>query len=154
MLIIFLILTLFWVGFIFVNSAQTGVESGEASSGVVEFVEGFFDALGFDVSVSEHFIRKLAHFCEYMLLSLLFCADITLWLKEQIEKKGGVFLYFIAPALSFFVATVDEFVIQASTVGRGPSFKDVCIDTSGALFGAIAFVLVIYLIQKLKKRSA
>ena len=140
------------MGFIFSNSAKTGVESGAASSTVVEYIERILQKLGIEPDVSEHFIRKLAHFLEYTLLSLLVCADVKMILKESELTCKRYPIFITAPAFSFIVANVDEFCVQAATVGRGPSFKDVCIDTVGAITGALVFVLAIFTMSAIKNR--
>ena len=151
--IIFCILTLFWVGFIFANSAQTGEESGAASSAVVEAIENILEKIGFDSDVSERLVRKLAHFLEYMILSLLVSADIIFALPKAAftYKKYSIFL--ISPIFSLLIACVDEFCVQALTVGRGPSFRDVCIDTAGGLTGALVFVFTVFIVSVIRKRK-
>ena len=59
-----------FVCWIFSNSLKTAAESTVQSSFVKELVENFLSALvpGQGVEISEHVIRKLAHFCEYALL--------------------------------------------------------------------------------------
>ena len=151
--IFFCVLTLLWIGFIFANSAKTGIESGEASSAVVEFVESLLMRVGIEPDVSEFFIRKLAHFLEYAFLSLLICASVRSFFISYAFLPARYPFFALAPALSFFVASVDEFCVQANTVGRGPSFRDVCIDTSGALFAALLFMLAVYLIRLRKSKG-
>ena len=48
----------------------------------------------------------------------------------------------LAVALSFAVSAIDEFVIQAITEGRGPSWRDVGIDCGGAATGVLICILV------------
>ena len=150
--VFFSALTLFWVIFIFANSAQSGVESGELSSSVLDSVKEFFAHFGIELPISEHMIRKLAHFTEYALLSVLICVDLSLFFRSfsHIELLKKPFFFLFAPAFCALVALADEFIVQALSEGRGPSFFDVCIDTSGALCGAMAFVFVIYIVSKLK----
>ena len=154
-LIIFLALTVFWIGFIWSNSADNGAESGEKSSAVVEAIEDTLGSVGLDVSVSEHFIRKAAHFTEYMLLALLLCADAYILTSNLtgFGIKAKLVCVMCAPIDSMLVALVDEFVIQASTAGRGPAFTDVMIDTLGALVGALGFAAAV-LIMHLRRRHS
>ena len=151
--IIFCALTLICVGFIFANSAKNGVESGASSSAVVEFIENILYRLGFESDVSEHFIRKLAHFLEYMLLSLLVCADVFTVTEKEKRILKNAYALAISPVFCFIIANIDEFIIQAATVGRGPSFRDVCIDTSGAFTGVIAFLSLMLIVSAMKRRK-
>lgn len=151
--IIFCALTLICVGFIFANSAKNGVESGASSSAVVEFIENILRRLGFEADVSERFVRKLAHFLEYMLLSLLVCADVFTVSEKEKRIFKNAYALAAAPVFCFIIANIDEFIIQAATVGRGPSFRDVCIDTSGAFVGVVAFLALMLIVSAIKRRS-
>ena len=138
-----------WIAFILSNSSQTGVESGSMSKTVCEAINNFFDNIKLNITVSERFVRKGAHFCEYMILSALVCANILSISAffEKIKKKTIFLWILLALPVSAAVALIDEFCVQMSTAGRGPSFRDVLIDTSGAAFGvlAVAFVIFMYL---------
>ena len=87
-------------------------------------------------------------FCEYLVLSLLLCTDVLLILKERLSLKCRKNLLFLltAPTLCALVALIDEFVVQAMSIGRGPSFVDVLIDTSGATVGMLIYGTVLFII--------
>jgi VanZ family protein len=110
--------------------------------------------MGIDADISEHAIRKLAHFGEYMILSLLVCADVLCFVKSFMPSEKVYPFFTIAPIFAFCVASVDEFCVQASTIGRGPSFRDVCIDTSGAVVGAILFGLALFVFGLIRRKRA
>lgn len=78
-----------FVCWIFSNSLKTAAESTVQSSFVKELVENFLSALvpGQGVEISEHVIRKLAHFCEYALLGFLF----VFYISFLYPKKALVF---------------------------------------------------------------
>ena len=127
------------MGFIFSNSLKTGVESGADSSAVLDVVESIFKKIGINPDISELFIRKLAHFLEYAMLSFFICADILLFMSCKASDRRVEPFFIISPVFCFIVANVDEFCIQACTEGRGPSFFDVLIDTLGAVALALGF---------------
>lgn len=141
-----LLLTLGWLAFIFSNSLQTGVESGEQSHQVYEIVNTVTQSLGIEKIITEYFIRKAAHFTEFAILSLLFCLDLFAFKIVTIRKK----LYFSIPILSSSIlvctccAIIDE-TLQHFSAGRAPQIKDVAIDTSGATC-ATALIIIIFLI--------
>ena len=138
-----------WIVFILSNSSKTGVESGSMSKTVCEAINNFFENLKLNITFSEHFVRKSAHFCEYMILAILVCADITS-ISAFFEKmrQERIFLWLLsAIPVSAVIAFLDEFGVQMSTVGRGPSIRDVIIDTSGAAFGVLAVGLVICIVR-------
>lgn len=125
----------FMLSVIFLFSAQTGNTSGSLSGAVAEKlvstlrpelspkdVKEKADALQFP-------IRKLAHFSEYFVLALTFLLPLFVF------GLRGRRLFFWAVFLSFLSAAGDEYH-QSLVPGRGPSFRDVCIDTAGAFLAS------------------
>ena len=148
-----LILTALWIAFIWSNSLKNGVESGEDSGKALNMISRITKFLGLGTPFSEHFIRKAAHFTEFAILGALFCADLVCLRAVRFTQK----LYVSAPLLlcsvpaSAFIASADEF-IQRFSKGRGPSVKDVLIDTSGALCATIIFIAVFILVRSIHKK--
>ncbi|MBQ8849311.1 MAG: VanZ family protein [Clostridia bacterium] len=137
-----ILLTVLWLCFIYGNSLQTGVESGEQSGRVYELVNSITQALGLGTPISEHFIRKAAHFTEFAILGVLVCADLWACRAITLEKRlyiSASILLCSVPICALF-ASLDEF-LQSFVDGRGPSAKDVLIDASGALCATILFVV-------------
>ena len=135
-----LTLTLLWLGFIYGNSLKTGIESGAQSGKVYEIVNSITSLLGFKDPISEHFIRKAAHFTEFAILGILICTDIWSFGFVSLKKRlyiSSPILFGSVPVCALFAA-LDEY-LQSFVDGRGPSPKDVLIDTSGALSATILF---------------
>ena len=100
------------------------------------------------MGIINHIVRKTAHFTEYAVLSITFAMHLTVigWRRRWI---------LILPViLSFLYASTDEFH-QTFVSERAGMFKDVMLDTSGALVGSILFTLLLYAvtIHKIKKRK-
>ena len=136
-------LVILWVAFIWSNSMQTGEDSGEVSSDVTDIINEVVEPV-LGEPVSEHTVRKSAHFLEYMLLGLLASLDV-LAVSYALSRRSELFISLLMPlssVLGFAVAVIDEFLIQAATDGRGPSWRDVGIDSAGALTGAIICIAV------------
>ena len=87
-------------------------------------------------------LRKLAHFTEFASLGILLS-----WFFAMLQKK------FPVPLLCGFLAACVDETIQRFVPGRGPSFRDVCIDTSGALLGVLVFLTGLTIYQKHQKRK-
>lgn len=87
-------------------------------------------------------VRKTAHFTVYCSLGLLL---FVFFKTIDINDKKRIM---ISLFLAFLYACTDE-IHQLFVSGRSGEFKDVCIDTCGALFG----ILVVYFVYKLKKRK-
>ena len=75
-------------------------------------------------------VRKLAHMTEYCILTI--CISFPLY----VYGVRGFWLFLLAGLLSAGFACTDEFH-QSVVSGRGPSKRDVLIDSTGALFGMI-----------------
>lgn len=156
-IIICTLVSLAWVGFIWSNSAKTGEASGKASSQVHETVNEIAQSVGIEEPISEHTVRKSAHFGEYMILALIVCVDMIFVSKVFLSRSIRTRSISLLAAIPFaaLIALVDEFIIQKSTEGRGPSFIDVLIDLSGATLGAIiilsGFLIAVCVINKRNK---
>lgn len=136
-----LTLAALWTVFIFSRSMQTGAESSEASGRLAAFLQSL---LG-DLPVSEYFIRKLAHFGEYLILALPATGAVMLMRRRWLPVAAWGY--------AVLVALCDEFIVQALTAGRGPRFTDVLIDSAGALTGVIAVVFAVVILRRLRRKG-
>lgn len=154
--IIFTTLTVIWMSVIFAFSAMDSEQSTEVSmsvGGVVAetFVPGY-DNWDEDKQVEfaqkiDHPIRKTAHATEYAILGFLITMTINSFFTE---KKG---LRFVALPLGSLYAVSDE-LHQTMVSGRSCQLSDVCIDTCGVFAGLMLAVLVIFIMNKLKKQTS
>ena len=144
--IILLILVILWMGVIFFLSSMDAKESTSKSkktieSGINKTVKATNKYKITNVSNKKskelaeklnYPLRKVAHATEYGILAIL-----LVMLLEGKNKK-----YIITLIFTFLYACSDEF--HQSFTGRTSLFKDVLIDT----IGAIVFILIFYLIEK------
>ena len=153
LLSLFLVIAVMVVIYCF--SAQTGVESGAMSGQITRWVlnlvvPGFGDfsqekqeAIRSAVSFA---VRKLAHFSEYALLGFSLMLHIA-----QIEKKITVhFPWLWSWCVGTLYAASDEFH-QGFVAGRGPSVRDVMIDSSGVIAGTL---LLLWIIRRRTRKKA
>lgn len=134
-----------WMMVIFIYSAQPGEVSSEKS----EFVIYIFNLLGIDLNgyfgeLSSFIVRKAAHMTEYLILFILSCNLWRLYLKDN-KVLYSSFL------TAFLYACTDEFH-QLFVPGRAGMFRDVMIDSSGALIGLLLIWGLKYK-NKIKKGS-
>jgi len=143
-------ITIFWF------SSNVAEDSSEQSSVIVDYIESdVFPDLGrmetpsdqkkVDDTIS-HIVRKAAHFSVYTLLGI--CAFAAFWF---IKKKH--FRCLAAWGSAALYAASDEFH-QHFVPGRSCEFKDVMIDSCGALLGVglcLAAVIIISAVRKRKK---
>ena len=127
---------------IFSFSSQNGTESSQLSEkvarGIFITIDHIMDRGWDDEKIQEladeyqYPVRKLAHMTEYCLLAI--CVSLPLY----VYGLRGFALTFLAGILCVAFAASDEFH-QTTVANRGPSVKDVGIDSIGVLFG-ITFV--------------
>lgn len=125
---------------IFSFSAQTGNDSGQLSYQVSQkLVQIGARIMDMDLDQDEisyyadkyhYLVRKLGHMTEYFILAISLCFPLYAY------KVRGIWLLIIAGVLCVGFAATDEYH-QSFVAGRGPSVKDVCIDSFGALMGIL-----------------
>ena len=118
------------------NSLLGKEDSAALSGGITAWLRSI------GLPVSDHFVRKSAHFCEFGLLG----CELTLlfWLKSGISLQNGCNAAFAA-----LLAAVTDETIQSFT-GRGSSVRDVVLDFTGALTGILLLSLALKQIGKRK----
>ena len=141
---------------IFCFSAQTGAESGAMSGRITTWVLnlvlpgiGDFSAEKQEAirSTVGFVVRKLAHFSEYALLGFSLMLHI-----HQIQKKTLVRLPWLwSWAVGTLYAASDEFH-QGFVAGRGPSLRDVMIDSAGVIAGTLLLLWII--VHRTKKKAS
>lgn len=129
-LVIGWIALLFWVGLIFYMSNQPGDVSSKQSGLVLKL----FQVLGIDLNkelgeLATFIVRKTAHFTEYFILYLL-----TINVMQYYFNIKNAILYSLI--FSILYACTDE-IHQYFIPGRAMAFKDILIDSSGALTAMI-----------------
>ena len=129
---------LLWICVIIGFTLQTGEISSANSGRITAFIARLMK-----LEETEHLhliVRKVAHFSEYTILGML----LALALKT-------IKMYSIYAALiGFSVACCDEF-IQGFVPGRGPSPKDVVIDSCGTIFGILIVTATLIAINRRKR---
>jgi len=128
------ILVIIWMALIFIVSHQPATESEELSLGVTDIIAGFINRIvpniTIDTYILEHFIRKCAHFIEYMVLGVLVANGLLNHNKHKLKLVIPAFLICVLYAIS------DE-VHQLFIPGRSGQFTDVLIDCFGGLVGVL-----------------
>ena len=124
------------IGFIWGNSLLPGEISGAFSGWIRNLLAAIFPGGSEEPDAGHGLLRKLAHFTEFACLGLLLT-----WLLAMVQRPKA-----LALLCGFLVASADE-TIQRFVPERGPSFRDVLIDTAGVMAG-ILLLLAGYAIMK------
>ena len=136
-LLIAIILTL---AFIWGNSLLNREQSSDESAWVLQLVTPILELFVGKGMVTEHLVRKLAHFAEFALLGF----ELLFWFSGVREKRKDMLL--LAMAHGLFAALTDETIQLFSA--RGSQVQDVWLDLAGATTGALAALLITVLIRK------
>lgn len=126
--------------FIFSNSLMNANTSSSKSKGVRELVNSIINNLGLTFEITEHFVRKAAHFIEFMLLGI-FLTLLLVAFDLVVHKNITIPLF-----IGLLVAVFDEY-IQLYVDGRAGMVSDVVLDFLGLVTG-VFFVLAIIIIKK------
>ncbi len=129
-----MIWTILYIGFmlfIFSNSLQNAADSSSRSGAVLKWLQEVFGS-GW---ITEHIVRKSAHFLEFMILGAIGL------------KCFGYYGFSVLPALfaGLLTAMTDE-TIQRFVEGRSSQLTDVWLDFAGCVTG----VFVIWLVRRLR----
>lgn len=141
---------------IFSFSGQTGTESGSLSHEISYQIVSVADkVLNKHLTENEkqiytdrieHPVRKLAHMTEYCILAL--CVSFPLY----VYGVRGFLLFLFAGLFCVGFACTDEFH-QSFVAGRGPSKKDVLIDSTGVFIGILAVQIFCHGFLRSKKHK-
>ena len=152
-----LLLTIVWIVVIYAYSAQPAEESAQNSSGIVDtliqIIHPDYDQLpeSEQTQISDKLtliVRKSAHATEYAILAILiYITCVISNLKWAHHVK-----IIIALVGSIVYAATDE-IHQLFVEGRSGEFKDVLIDTMGAIIGLLILQMIYHLMKRRKNIS-
>jgi len=140
---IFFILSIIMTLIIWINSFLPADLSSAQSGWVVGMVQSILDLFNIEVGLDilSLWVRKLAHFTEFMILGILWF--FTIHEHQSNIKKSVIYVIII----SISTAILDE-TIQLFSEGRAFQILDIGIDTLGVLFGLLLCLMFKVLIHK------
>lgn len=133
--------TLFMIAFIFANSATDADSSSQSSTSVMDLLNGIFNFCHINITLSENFVRKLAHFVEYFILGT------SMFFTARSFDLRKTYCVFTVPLIGFVVASIDE-TIQRFFSGRSCQFSDVMLDFVGVTVAVFIMTAFLYIINK------
>ena len=127
------------IAFIFRNSLETGAASSVRSQQVMQAVNHLLARVNLG-PVSEHLIRKMAHFTEFALEGFLLMLCIRVYTKHFVRHMSWPLLGGMTTAL------MDE-TIQLHSPNRSSSVVDVWIDMSGVVTGLLVALVILLILR-------
>ena len=122
------VVILVYICFIYGNSLTPASISSQESGFLLEKVRGAMESLGWEhLWLTEHIIRKTAHFAEYAVLGGLTARAYGLYGRHRICNRDALMLIFMVPF-------VDE-TIQIFVAGRSGQISVNRVILSGAAVG-------------------
>lgn len=125
--------------FIFRNSLQEGSISSARSHAVMQKINQLLGYVNLG-PFSEHVVRKLAHFAEFLLEGFLLMLCLRVYTRHFVRHVSWPLLGGLATALT------DE-TIQLRIAGRSSSVVDVWIDFSGVIVGLFVALLLLLIVR-------
>ncbi len=131
--VIFTLALIGCIAFFFSNSMQIGVVSEGASGRVLRLVQRVRTRLGMPGianRLTDHIVRKMAHFCEYMLEGFLLTLCLRVYTRRFVRHISW-------PILGGLLTALTDETIQMFSDGRSSQITDVWLDFSGVLTGIL-----------------
>ena len=123
--------------FIFMQSALPGPLSGAESNFLVRLIQNLF---GIESELLPVFVRKAAHFTEYMILGACISTNSLDWMEYKewniTIRRAGLYSWLIGT----FYAVTDE-IHQYFVPERACALLDVCIDSAGVALGVLIIMI-------------
>lgn len=131
------------ITFIFTNSMQVAAVSEGASGRVLERMQQILRVLGLNGAahhLTMHIVRKLAHFCEYMLEGFLLMLCLRVYTRHLLRHVSW-------PILGGLLTALTDETVQLFVPGRSGQVTDVWIDFSGVMTGLMVGLILLGLIR-------
>lgn len=143
--IVLLILIILTVLFIWSNSLRGRDDSSLQSGRVREFCQRILDTLGISLTLTNHLVRKLAHFLEFFLLGI----ELTVYgiHRRALTRRDVTDILLSLSGVAFLDETLQIFS------ARGPAIADVWLDISGGVTAMLFTFAFYYLVSVCRRRG-
>ena len=128
---------------IFSNSLQIADVSEGASGRVLGILQGILRHLGLPGAADRltmHIVRKLAHFCEYLLEGFLLMLCLRVYTRHFFKHVSW-------PMLCGLLTALTDETIQLFVPGRSGQVTDIWIDFSGVMTGLLVGLILLGLVR-------
>lgn len=139
--VIFTIALIACIAFIFHNSLESGALSSARSQAIMQKINEILSVVNLG-PLSEHTVRKLAHFAEFTLEGFLLMLCLRVYTNRFVRHISWPLLGGMTTAL------LDE-TIQRFIPNRTSQVTDVWIDMAGVVFGALIALILLLIVRGL-----
>ena len=129
------------IAFIFRNSLESGALSSARSQAIMQKINEILSVVNLG-PLSEHTVRKLAHFAEFTLEGFLLMLCLRVYTNRFVRHISWPLLGGMTTAL------LDE-TIQRFIPNRTSQVTDVWIDMAGVVFGALIALILLLIVRGL-----
>ena len=139
--VLFTLALLGCIVFIFSNSMKIGEVSQGSSGRVLALLQRVLRRLGHPAlaqRLTDHIVRKLAHFCEYTLEGFLLMLCMRVYTRNYVWHIS-------VPLLGGVLTALADETIQIYSPGRSSQVTDVWLDSAGAMTGILAALVLLAL---------
>ena len=143
--IIVFVLTFSVIAFAFIHSSMPSEVSGDESESVMNVLQSILNFFGFKGELTDHLVRKLAHFTEYTAMGMIFVSCAYSFDRIRPYK------YYSQILLSGLATAVCDETIQLNVPGRAGMVTDVLLDFAGVITGALFMLLVFVIYRRTRK---
>ena len=133
------------IWFIFSNSMAVAQVSSASSGRVLQLMQAALRRLGHPAlaqRLTMHFVRKLAHFCEYLLEGFLLMLCMRVYSRHPLR-------HITVPMLGGVLTALTDETIQLYSPGRSSQVTDVWLDSAGVLAGILTALVLMALCRLL-----
>lgn len=127
------------IWFIFSNSMAVAQVSSASSGRVLTLLQGALRRLGHPAlaqRLTQHVVRKMAHFCEYLLEGFLLMLCMRVYSRHPLG-------HITVPMLGGVLTALTDETIQLYSPGRSSQVTDVWLDSAGVLAGILVAIVLL-----------
>ena len=127
------------VWFIFSNSMAVAAVSEQSSGKVLHLMQAVLRRLhmsGLANRLTMHIVRKMAHFCEYMLEGFLLMLCMRVYSRHPLRHIS-------MPMLGGVLTALTDETIQLFSDGRSGQITDVWLDSAGVMGGILVAIVLL-----------
>ena len=144
---IIFVLTALMLLFCWVHSCFPASVSSQESDGFYRVFYWFFGLFGAGQIVTQHIVRKLAHFSEYTAIGMLLTSCAYSFDRFK-PYRYLAYVFFAGLGTAF----IDE-TIQLFSEGRAGMIADMWIDFSGVVLGTAVMLLFYFVYQRIRRKK-